>query len=393
MLERLALPRSRHVFHIAGTNGKGSSAALLQALLQASGTRVGSYTSPHVIDYNERIKVDGQPVSDAQIVSAFERIEALRGDVPLTYFEYGTLAALAVFADAEIDTAILEVGMGGRLDAVNAIEPDGGLITNVSQDHCDWLGHDVASIAYEKAGIMRAGKPVVFASQDIPTSALQHAESIGADLILAGRDYQFSATASGWSWAGRSHTLADLQLPSLTGEFQVANAAGVLALVEASGRHELLREDIVNPAFTSVQLVGRMQSLESGGNWLLDVAHNPAAAQALGATLGLSSVTGETIAITGMLDDKDVEGVISPLTDVVDHWIAVTAQSPRAIPAVELARRIAILSNSACLVAHSIDEATDRARALATADDRILVTGSFFVVGPVLDSLTLYSRR
>lgn len=391
ILERLVLRCPTHVFHIAGTNGKGSSVALLQALLRETGTRIGSYTSPHVSHYNERIAVDGRPATDAQIVAAFERIELLRGDVPLTYFEYGTLAALAVFADAEVDTAILEVGMGGRLDAVNAVEPDGGLITNISLDHCDWLGRDVESIALEKAGIMRAGKPVVYGSPDIPTSAFQYAESIGADLILAGRDYQYEATASGWSWSGRSHTLENLRRPSLRGEFQLANAAGVLALVEASGRHELLNEEIVNSAFSSVRLVGRMQSVESGGSWLLDIAHNPAAAHELGNMLRSSPVTGQTIAIVAMLDDKDVEGIICPLKDVVGCWIAVTAQNSRGIPAVELAREIANLNNSGCLVADSLEEAVDFARSLATPDDRMLVTGSFYVVGPALDSLTLYS--
>lgn len=393
VMERLSLASPSRVFHVAGTNGKGSSVALLQALLLQSGKRVGSYTSPHVLHYNERITVDGRPATDVEIVTAFERIEAHRGDIPLTYFEYGTLAALVVFAEATVDAVILEVGLGGRLDAVNAVEPDAGLITNVSLDHCDWLGHDVESIGHEKAGIMRGGKPIVFASSSVPSSILQHAQSIGAELVLSGRDYHYTASTDTWSWTGRSRELRNLRLPSLRGEYQLANAAGVLALLEASGAHDLLRVDVINEAFSDVHLVGRMQSVESDGNWLLDVAHNPASAEALGTMLRDSPVAGQTIAITALLDDKDVGGVIGPLADVVDRWIAVTAVNARSIPASDLARNIANLSGRACLASDSINEAVEFARQLATADDRILVTGSFYVVGPVLEALTLYSRR
>lgn len=387
VLDRLGPLRPRRVFHVAGTNGKGSSVAMLQALLMASGVRIGSYTSPHVSRYNERICIDGQAATDAQIIAAFERVEALRGDVPLTYFEFGTLAALVVFSEANVDTAILEVGLGGRLDAVNAVEPDAGLITNVSLDHCAWLGNDVEAIGFEKAGIMRDGKPLVYASPEVPLSVLNHAESIGAQLMLAGRDFDWSLTDSGWSWRGCKHELAALDLPSLRGGMQLANAAGVLALLEACGRRDLLHEDVVNPAFARLQLLGRMQSIVADGNWLLDAAHNPAAATVLAETLRSDAIEGKTIAIIAMLEDKDVDGVIAPLADVVDRWIAVTAASPRAIPAADLARHIANRSDRACLVAESIEQAIGFARDVATADDRILVTGSFYIVGPALDFL------
>jgi dihydrofolate synthase/folylpolyglutamate synthase len=393
ILERLVLQRAKVVFLVAGTNGKGSSVAMLQSLLQEGNASVGSYTSPHIVRYNERIAINGQPATDAQIVAAFERIELVRADVPLTYFEFGTLAALVVFADAKVDTVVLEVGLGGRLDAVNAVEPDASLITNISLDHCDWLGDDVDSIGHEKAGVMRANKPTVFAAVDIPASVPAYAASIGADLLLAGRDYQFDKSGSRWSWRGRNVALAELELPSLSGDFQLANAAGVLALVEASGGQDLLKKEVVNTAFGRVQVLGRMQQIEDDHRWLLDVAHNPAAAEALAQVLRDRPIGGRTIGLIAMLDDKDVDGVIAPLLDVVDRWVAVTADSPRAIPATELARRVANLSNRACLAAGSVDEAVNFARELAAADDRILVTGSFFVVGPVLDSLTLYSRR
>ena len=387
VLDRLGPLRPECVLHVAGTNGKGSSVAMLQALLMASGVRTGSYTSPHVSRYNERICIDGREATDAQIIAAFERIEALRGDVPLTYFEFSTLAALVVFAEAKIDTAILEVGLGGRLDAVNVVEPDAGLITNVSLDHCDWLGNDVETIAFEKAGIMRGGKPIVFGSPEVPKSVLGHAESIGAQLSLAGRDFDWSLTDDGWTWRGCKHDLAGLDIPSLRGEMQLANAAGVLALLEACGLHDLLCKDTVNEAFGRLRLIGRMQSIVADTNWLLDVAHNPAAAAVLAETLRSDAIEGQTIAITAMLADKDVDGVIAPLAAVVDRWIAVTAASPRAIPAADLARHIANQSDRACLVAESVQQAIEFAREVATARDRILVTGSFYIVGPALEFL------
>lgn len=391
LLDRLALRRPKTVFHVAGTNGKGSSVAMLESLLHKTGTRVGSYTSPHIRRYNERIRVDGSEASDEQIIAAFEQIEALREDEPLTYFEYGTLAALLVFADAGIDTAILEVGMGGRLDAVNAIEPDAGLITNVALDHCNWLGNDVETIALEKAGIMRKDKPIVFGSKAVPKSIFRAAEDSGAQLVVAGRDYDWTCNDNSWSWRGVSHRIDELDMPALSGEHQIGNAAAVLALLEASGNIKLLDRETVNDAFTQLSLDGRMQEIDADVHWLLDVAHNPAAAKALADALQASAHAGQTVAIFAMLDDKDVDGVVLSLAEHVDHWIAVTADSPRAIDAGELARQVANAVDGPCLAAESLEAAMHRARELTTSDDTILVTGSFYVVGPVLT--TLYSRR
>ncbi len=388
VLRRLALEPPKSVFHIAGTNGKGSSVAMLEAILRTSGTRVGSFTSPHISRYNERIRIDGNEASDAQIVAAFERVEAARGDEELTYFVFGTLAALVVFAKTGIDTAILEVGMGGRLDAVNAVEPDAGLITNISLDHCDWLGNDIETIAFEKAGIMRKNKPVIFGAREVPRSILKYADEIGAHLLAAGRDFDWSSDGSQWSWRGSKHRLDRLDLPALPGEHQVCNAAAVLALIESAGLEDLLREELINKALGHVRLDGRMQELESGAHWLLDVAHNPAAATELANTLRAESHTARTVAIIAMLDDKDVEGVVQPLADQVDYWIAVTADSPRAIDAGELARRVANTTNAACQVADSLDAAIGLAQELANPADRVLVTGSFYLVGPVLEHLS-----
>ena len=235
VLERLALPIAARVFHIAGTNGKGSTVAMLEPLLRHNGLRVGCYTSPHILRYNERIRIDGVEVPDEEIIAAFEQIEALREDEALTYFEFGTLAALVVFAKAGVDTLVLEVGMGGRLDAVNAVEPTVGIITNIALDHCEWLGDNIAAIAVEKAGIMRRDKSVIFSAREIPPAIFDRASETGAKLLVAGRDFDWQVDGNYWSWQGATHDFEGLARPSLAGEHQLANAAGLLALIEAAG--------------------------------------------------------------------------------------------------------------------------------------------------------------
>lgn len=372
VLGRLILQRPDHVLLIAGTNGKGSSVAMTEALLRATGMRVGAYTSPHIIDYNERISVDGSCASDSDIVSAFETVEAARNGVPLTYFEYGTLAAIVVFSDAMLDAWILEVGMGGRLDATNAIEPTAALITNVALDHCDWLGEDIETIAAEKAGVMRGGIPVVYGAAEVPNAIIAQADRLGANLLLRDRDY----------------SLEGVPQPGLAGEFQAGNAAAVLALLRASNITAAVEPGLVADVLPSVRLTGRGQRIELGGvEWLLDVAHNPAAAEALAGILGSLERKGATTAIIGMLDDKDVEGVVAPLNRYVDRWICVTADSHRALSAAELARRVANACDRPCLIADSLKAALETARRDTAINDRILVTGSFYLVGPVLEQL------
>ncbi len=378
VLDRLELDYPDHVLLIGGTNGKGSCVALAAALLRAAGFRVGCYTSPHVVAYNERIAIeDGAAATDEAIVDAFRRIEAVREGVSLTYFEYGTLAALVVFADANLDVWILEVGMGGRLDATNAVEPTGVLITNVSLDHCEWLGEDVETIAAEKAGIMRPGVPCVFGDPVVPVAIARHAESIGAPLLLRDRDF----------------TPDGVPQPGLPGRFQKGNAAAVLALLDAAGLGKATNPRLVASVLPGVRLAGRSQRVEEDGiEWFLDVAHNPAAAAVLAGNLGESETAGQTVAVIGALDDKDVEGVVAPLDRHVDLWIAVTADARRAIDAGELARRIANTTGRPCLIAESVDDALSEARAETSPGDRILVTGSFYLVGPALHALGLYSR-
>ena len=389
VLERLDLPAARTVLHVAGTNGKGSSVAMLESLLRPTDACVGSYTSPHILRFNERICVDGRDASDAEIVAALEQVEAVREDEALTYFEFGTLAAMVIFAEAGADTLLLEIGLGGRLDAVNAIEPTAGLITNIGLDHCAWLGEDIESIAFEKAGIMRPGKPVVFGSRERPEAIGRHAADIGARLLAAGRDYDWELAGERWAWRGAAHALDGLRRPVLIGDHQVANAAGVLALLEATGFTDVLTLEAVDEALANVQLDGRIQSVDLETRWVVDVAHNPDAAEAL--ARGLQGFDGRTVAIIGMLDDKDVETVAQHLDAQIDHWIAVAADSPRTVSAAELARRVAASTGNRCEVADSLQAAMRRAEALAGSRDRVLVTGSFYLVGPALDEL--YSRR
>lgn len=391
VLERLNLPRPGRVISVAGTNGKGSTVAMLEAFYRAAGCTVACYTSPHVLRFNERMRVAGEPLDDATIVRALQTVEAARDDVPLTFFEFGTLAALVAFTAARADVWVLEIGLGGRLDAVNALSPDGSVITNVSLDHCAWLGPDLESIGREKAGVMRAGTPVVFAGASVPASVLDAATSVGASLLLAGRDFHaqdFGAAADElWSLTYADDAPLVLPKPSLAGAFQVANAAGALALFFALEGASRLEHRAVADALRTLRVAGRMQQLRTTRNWLLDVAHNPAAAEVLAAELERRQLTGRTIAVIGVLADKDFEAMVRPLLPRVDYWVAVTPQGPRALAALQLATRIAHLGHCPCRVAADMSDALGIAASLAGNDDLIVVTGSFYTVGPALEAL------
>ncbi len=382
VLSRMELPRPRHVIHVAGTNGKGSTAAMLEAIFTGAGTRVGCYTSPHVRRYNERMRVQGRELDDDTIVAAFRVVEAARQKVILTYFEFGTLAALAAFAKAGADVLVLEIG-----DAVNAIDPDAAIITNITLDHCDWLGDNVESIAVEKAGVMRRGIPVVYGSDQVPAAIIAEAARHGADLRLAGRDFRYGDDGKSWHWHGRTQSLGSLQRPALAGAFQLQNAAAVLAVIEALGLEAMLDASSVNAAMQRLSLPGRLQRIQGHRRWLLDVAHNPDAARVLGASLPAITASGRLVAVFGVLADKDVDGIMAPLSNIVDTWIAVPADSPRALSPEALASRVANRCNKPCRIADSIAAGLALAASLTSADDQILVTGSFYTVGPALESL------
>lgn len=383
VLGRLGISRPKLVITISGTNGKGSCLAMLDALLRQSGVRTGAYSSPHVHRYNERTSIDGQPASDDAIIAALETVEAARGDTPLTFFEFGTLATLVAFDAAAAEAWLLEVGMGGRLDAVNAVEPDGSLITNVTLDHCSWLGNDVESIAAEKAGIMRREKPVVFGSTTVPDAIPAMAAKTGAELLLLGRDFRLCVRDDGrWSWRGRRHALDDLPMPALGGNVQYRNAAAVLALLEAVGAEVALRPVAVSEALSTVRLEGRFQHL--GSRWILDVAHNPAAAAVLAERMVAMAGQRKVHVVVGMLDDKDVEGFIAPLEAIASSFVAVSIGGSRGASADKLARRIANASGRPCLIEPNLDAALSATTARLGDDSVALVTGSFYVVGPAI---------
>ncbi len=392
VLDDLDLRRPGQVITVAGTNGKGSSVALLHAFFRESGKSTGAYTSPHILRYEERLRINDDLATADDIVAAFRAVEAVRDSTPLTYFEYGTLAALWLFAKAGLDIWLLEVGLGGRLDAVNAIDPDGCLITNVSLDHQDWLGDNVEAIAAEKAGVMRTGVPCVFASPDVPKAITDTAERTAAKLYLAGVDYQWRGLGDGqWSWSGRHVELASIETPALAGEHQLANAAGVLALLEAIGEEGLLTPDTVNRAMRRADLAGRQQRLQAHGReWLLDGAHNPAGASALAATLRAARTLRpkeRIVLVLGVLADKDAAAIAAELAGSVDHMIATTPPSSRALGATELARHIATATDLHAEVQREPADALARAIALTGKRDLIVVAGSFYTLQTVLQWL------
>jgi dihydrofolate synthase/folylpolyglutamate synthase len=357
------------VITVGGTNGKGSCVALLEALLRAGGHRVGTFTSPHLLDYRERIRIDGQWVSEASLVAAFERIaDALGGD-SLTFFEYNTLAALLVFETAAPDVIVLEVGLGGRLDAVNVVDADVAVVVSVGLDHTDWLGPDVESIGREKAGIFRPGRPAICGMTVPPRSILAVADAQAARLLLRGRDFSGDEHADG-SW-----------------DFEDArgNAATALAAVRELSARVPLSRMAVERGLGEVRLAGRFQRIGGTGGveWVLDVAHNADAAAVLADSLARTPVRGRTIAVCGMLADKDVRAVVAALRDRVDQWIAATTDGPRGLQDGELATRAAEVGVTMAR-GGSVPQAMRLAAAGASAGDRIVVFGSFHTVGPAL---------
>ena len=384
--DALGLAPAFPLIMVGGTNGKGSTCAYLEAILGAAGYRTGLYTSPHLLRYNERVRIAGREASDAELVAAFERIDAARGDTSLTYFEFGTLGAMAQFIAAGVDVAILEVGLGGRLDAVNVFDADAAVVTSVDLDHMDYLGDTREKIGYEKAGIYRAGRPAICADPAPPDSLLAHARRIGADLRCVGRD--FSALREGDRWAYRGPELAwqDLPLPPMAGACQLRNAAGALAALEAVRGRLPVSETAIRQGLRAAQVPGRFQRIAEAPEIIVDVAHNPEAARALAATLREQPASGRTLAVVGMLADKDAAAVFSALCDEIDAWWTCTPASPRAQDAAALAAVLRAQVGAAPVsVQPDVHKALAEARSAAREDDRILVFGSFYTVAAVLD--------
>lgn len=383
--QRMGLDRPRvPVFTVAGTNGKGSVCAMLEAVLDAAGHRVGRYTSPHLVRYNERVRVAGAEAGDEALCEAFRAVEAARGDTSLTYFEFGTLAALHHFARSRADVLVLEVGLGGRLDATNVIDADVGVVTSIGLDHAEWLGTDIDGIAREKAGIARRGRPLVCAMAEPPDGLLAAAADRGAVPWRRGRAFDLAADpASGrWCWQGASVGHEGLPEPALAGGYQVDNAAAALAALEATGRLPA-REAIVRGLAAAV-VRGRFERHEVGGvEVILDVAHNPAAAEVLAATLAARPVTGRTLAVLGMYRDKDADGVAAALAPVVDGWYATGLAGARGRDAVSLADALRRAGAAIATTAENPRAAYDAALGAAGPGDRVLVAGSFATVADV----------
>jgi len=382
----MAAPLACPVVTVTGTNGKGSTCAILESVLRCAGHRTGLYTSPHLARYNERVRLDGEPLGDDELVRAFSAVEDARGDVPLTYFEYGTLAALWIFARAGLDVAILEVGLGGRLDAVNVIDADVAVVTSVDLDHMDYLGPTRDAIAFEKAGIFRHGRPVVCAEPDPPSTLTTHAQALAAPIVQIGRDFGYVAQERQWQYWGPGGRRNGLPHPSLRGMYQLANAATALAVVDLLRERLHVAAGAVRDGLVAVELQGRFQVLPGRPAIVLDVAHNPHAARALAATLGTMGYFPQTLAVFGMLADKDLAGVIAAVRARIDRWFVVTLPGPRGANAAQLSALLA-QAGVAPAATRTFDDVASgfaAAREEAGEADRIIVFGSFLTVAATL---------
>ncbi|MEW6119460.1 MAG: bifunctional tetrahydrofolate synthase/dihydrofolate synthase [Pseudomonadota bacterium] len=371
---------------VGGTNGKGSTCAILEAILTAAGYRTGLYTSPHLLRYNERVRIAGREATDEELVAAFERVEAARGDTSLTYFEFGTLGAMVQFMSSGIDVAILEVGLGGRLDAVNLWDADAAIVTSVDLDHQDYLGDTREAIGFEKAGIFRAGRAAICADPVPPASLSEHAHAIGADLFCYGRHFLAQRTHGTWTYRGLGETLADLPLPAMAGAYQLRNAAAALAALESLRARLPVGGAAIQAGLVEARVPGRFQVLAHAPELIVDVAHNPEAARALAATLAERPAVGRTLAVVGMLADKDAAGVFDALKDSFAAWWTCTPDSPRACPSATLAGILRTRLPGAVVAAEASPAAAlAAARSAASEGDRIVAFGSFTTVAAVLD--------
>ncbi len=393
--ERMGLNFSMPVITVAGTNGKGSTCAIMESVLMQAGYRVGVYSSPHLVNFEERLRLNGRAVDAALLPSHFESVEVARGGVSLTYFEFTTLALMHALSCQALDVVILEVGLGGRLDAVNVIDPDCAVITSIDLDHMDYLGPDRESIGREKAGIMRAGRPAIVSDPVPPASVVSHAEALGVDLWLQGRDFNFSGDRQQWSWAGRGRRYHALAYPALRGANQLLNASGAFAALEALRPRLPVTAQDIRVGLASVQLPGRFQIVPGQPALVLDVGHNPHASAVLAQNLDQMGYYPRTAAVFGAMADKDLAGLVGPLLPLVERWYCCELPTPRAAHPQEL---VALLESEferrkgspavppgaraqACASPHSA-----LALALAEMDpaDRIIVFGSFYTVGDVM---------
>ena len=368
-----------------GTNGKGSTCAMLEAVLHAAGYHVACYTSPHFLRYNERVRVGLAPASDEDLCRAFAAVEAARDGISLTYFEFGTLAALWLFGQAGIDAAVLEVGLGGRLDAVNAFDADCAVLTSVALDHMDYLGDTREAIGFEKAGIFRAVRPAICAEPNPPESVLRQAREVGADLQRIGHDFGFVTERNQWRFNGRHRSAVALPYPALAGAYQLGNAAACIAALDELRARLPVSVNDFRRGLLEVTLPGRFQILPGKPTLILDVAHNPHAAAALAGNLGSMPVAGRTIAVFAMLADKDIAGVVRAMKEAVDLWVVGGITESRGANVDQIMRVLEGEGLAARAVAGgSVADAYLRAYNAAGENDRIVVFGSFYTVADIL---------
>ena len=391
---RLQLPGTKIV--VAGTNGKGSTCAMLESILLASGYRVGCYTSPHLVRFNERARLDGVPASDEALIEQLDAVEAARGDVALTWFEYTTLAILKLFERAAPDALVLEIGLGGRLDAVNLVDADCAIVCCIDIDHAEFLGDTRELIGWEKAHVYRTGRPAICTDPVPPQTLVDYAAEIGADLWRFGHDFNYAGDRQQWSYGGRSQRRNSLAYPALRGANQLLNASGALAALESLRDRLPVTAGAVRQGFATVELPGRFQVLAGRPSIVLDVAHNPHAVAHLAANLDGMGFFPYTYAVFGMLGDKDVAGAVAHLRERVDHWLCVDLPGPRGTKAEDLARilreTVGIVPGQGKDAERTISchgspvEALAAAKGRADENDRIVVFGSFLTVADVLAS-------
>lgn len=376
---------------VAGTNGKGSSVAFLEAIYLAQGLRVGAYTSPHIINYNERIKINAQPVSDSLICAAFARIEAVRNNISLSYFEFSTLAALDIFSQSGLDIQLLEVGLGGRLDAVNLINPDAAIVTSISIDHTAWLGETREAIAYEKAGVFRAATPAITGELDPPQSLIESANEKQALLLRLGQEFNYSKNQNSWNWYSKQSHLSDLPAPVLKGEHQYRNASSVLVAIDYLQDKIAVSEQAIRQGLKQANLPGRFQLITSEPAVLLDVSHNPQAAQALIDHLQTEYKQTPVHAIFTMMNDKDISGVVNLMQPYITHWYISPLDNVRTINETELEKTFQQYHiNKISLGYTNFLACYQDAKNKALNDQGIiLIFGSFFLVS---EYLTLFSE-
>ena len=386
--ERMALRFDCPVITVAGTNGKGSTCAMLEAILQQAGYRTGLNTSPHLVRFEERCRVRGDAVDACELIAACARVEGARGDIALTYFEFTTLAILDVLARAGLDAVVLEVGLGGRLDAVNLIDTDCAIITSVDIDHAELLGDTREQIGLEKAGILRTGRPAIVSDPLPPQSVIDRAQAIGADLWLAGRDFNYSGDRQQWAWAGRGRRYAGLAYPALRGANQLVNAAGVLAALEALRPRLAVTAQAVRRGLALVELPGRFQVVPGQPALVLDVAHNPHSVAALALNLDAMGFFPTTHAVFGAMADKDLAAMLTRMDPIIDRWYFTDLPTPRAASAQALEATWRAVTQRAGAAAECFATpmaAFNAAAARVQPTDRIVCFGSFYTVGGVLE--------